>query len=152
VAQTIYIYPVNLPQVMASFTMLGVLVTGPTMVAAVSSGAEDIADEWRKRTPYFEGWYRESIRVDVNAKNVAALSAGVPGGAILAQIYPHHVAGPAEDEQPYRYAGVLEFGGQLGPKQRNAYITAQPSARPGFDAGAPMAKAKIMALIARMFL
>lgn len=149
--RTIIVYPVNLPQVMASFEVLGKVVTGPTVRAAVQSGAEAIADDWRTMAPEFEGYYKDSIRVDMNETNIAALAAGVPAGAILASIYPHRVGGPAEDEQPYRYAGVLEFGGQLGPRQRNAYIPAQPSARPAFDSGAPKARAKIMAALMMFF-
>jgi hypothetical protein len=149
-SRTIYLYPVNLPEINAWFVGMGVIVTGPTMQATVKAGAELIADDWRENAPYFEGWYQESIRVDINNKNVAQLGMGIPTGGVLASIYPHRVAGPAEEEQPYRYAGVLEFGGQLGPRQRNAYIPAQPSARPAWDSGAPKAQTLIIGMLRKL--
>lgn len=125
---------VNGPEVLAAFTKLGLVGSTKVTQPAVAAGAEKIAEAWRSEAPEFEGWFKESIQVDTSGKAIGAALSGSRGDEALAQIYPHPVGGVPEDEQPARYAGVLEFGGTLGPKQHNAVIPANPSGRRAIEA------------------
>jgi phage gpG-like protein len=122
----------NGPQVMAAFAALGTIGTSKVLSPAVKDGAEVIAKQWKAEAPKFEHYFEESIQVDVGGEGTGEIGSDLEG--TLARIYPHPVAGVPDDEQPARYAGILEFGGQLGPRQRNSYIPANPSGRRAIQA------------------
>lgn len=113
----------NLPQYLAQVERWWAIVSPPVLKQAAEEAIEIFEDEWKKLAPYLDGHYQESLRAEVD----------VQGKEVVASVYPHRVAGVPEDEQPYRYASKLEFGGMLGPNQRNAFIPAQPSMRPAFE-------------------
>lgn len=119
----------NGPAFVAQMSRLSLAVSAPVLASAAQAGGEVIRDEWRVLAPELEGHYRDSIQVDVNPSAFGVLARG----EALATIYPHEVPGVPDAEQPFRYAGILEFGGQLSAAQHNAYIPAQPSARPALD-------------------
>jgi hypothetical protein len=120
---------VNAPEVLAAFTKLGLVGSKKVLRPAIAAGAEKIAEKWRDEAPEDMGYFKESIQVDTSGQAIGAALSGADSDEALAQIYPHPVGGVPEDEQPARYAGTLEFGGTLGPKQHNAVIPANPSGR-----------------------
>ena len=109
---------------------------------AIQKAAEVVKEEWRGRIPSgarADGFYRESLRIATRSYDRPSTDRDFPirdrmFKGVAARIYPGRTAGPDDDEQPYRYAGVLEYGGKLGDKQHRSYIPAQPSARPALDA------------------
>jgi HK97 gp10 family phage protein len=114
---------------------------------AVGQGAQVIADEWKRLVPTHEGHYRESIRVTTRSSTMGSEVEGVRvirGASAVVQPRPVGVPDP---EQPFRYAGVLEYGGRLTPAQRSSYIPAQPSLRPAFDNKAEAAVDKVNDII-----
>jgi hypothetical protein len=127
---------VNGPEVMAAFARLGLVGSKKVLSPAIKAGAEILAETWRDEAPEDLGYFKESIKVDMNGKAIGAASAGGGQDEALAQVYPHPVGGVPDDEQPARYAGVLEFGGQLGPAQHNSYIPSNPSGRRAIQASA----------------
>lgn len=117
---------------------------------AVGAGAQVIADEWQSLVPVDKGHYRNAIRVVTRSASQGDGEGGRIISGATASIAPGVVGGVKDDEQPFRYAAVLEFGGTLGPKQRHSRIPAHPSARPAFENKVHEAVDKVEATIAAM--
>lgn len=123
----------NGPQFAAALNALDLKLSRVVARIAVQRGAQVIADEWKALVPVEDGHYRESIRVTTRSATLATGDGGRAIKGASAVIAPRPVGGVPDDEQPWRYAGVLEFGGRLTPAQHGSYIPAQPSARPAFE-------------------
>jgi hypothetical protein len=120
----------------ASLTGMQLKLARVTARVAIKAGGDVLAEAWRERVPVKDGYYRDAITVKTSTQSLGDVDDPMIrrlSGA-MANIYPGVTPGPPDDEQPWRYASVLEFGGHLGPRQNNSYIPAQPSLRPAFDA------------------
>lgn len=122
----------------------------------VVDAAQIIADEWKKNalgtnsTGRGDGYYGNSIRVTSRSSSLSGESGVkiIRGATAVAQ--PRPIGGPPEDEQPYRYAGTLEYGGKLSAAQHGSYIPAQHILTRAFDAKKDDAVRKAEATIATL--
>lgn len=126
--------------------------------AAIKAAGEVIAEKWREKAAALntsgraEGHYAASIGVRTRSQTMDDGGGGrMLRGAnvVIAPYLP--VGGVEDDEHPGRYAGVLEWGGHLGPKQGNAYIPAQPTARPALEEAGPDAVDAVAMHLRRVF-
>lgn len=141
----------NGPQFIAQIEAVEVKVMRLMARSAIKDAAEIVKQEWIMRIPVNTragdkdaGAYMRSLRIRTRSYTKPGDATGDPSivpdrkfKGVAARIYPGPVAGVDEDEQPMRYAGVLEYGGRLTAKQHSSFIPAQPSARPAADAAFP---------------
>lgn len=112
---------------------------------AIKEGAEVIRKAWEgtargvNTTGRGEGHYADALTVTTRSRTMAGDVVGAPrmiSGASAVISPSLTVPGVPDDEQPRRYAGVIEYGGRLGPRQGNSLIPAQFPARKAFEQSA----------------
>jgi HK97 gp10 family phage protein len=123
----------NGPEFAARLLALDLKVGRVVARMAVAKGAEVMRDEWKARVPIKDHYYQNSITYKSQSGSFKDDSGEKVLKGASALIYPGVTPGPDDAEQPWRYAGVLEYGGRLTAKQHYSLIPAQPSARPAFD-------------------
>jgi len=132
---------VNQAQFLGKLNALGLVASRRVLTAAAMEGMEVIKDEWVRSVPVEDGHYRKAVKL---APNVGGLRDALGGvNAAVASVYVGKVGGVPDDEQPDRYAGVLEFGGKLGYKQHGSVIPAQHIVRGTLDRKADEAVEKV---------
>lgn len=130
---------------------LGALDLRLHMVApkALEAAGDTVADKWKSLVPVQDGNYKRAIGVEVHG------TVGGADGDIAVRHLDNLVAHTAhpENEQPYLYAGRLEYGGPgtvtvYGGTQVAAVWRAFPSARPAVDSKREEAIAEASAILA----
>lgn len=124
--------------------------------SVVVEAAQVIADEWKVNalaangTGRGKGYYGNSIRVTSRSSTFGGGDGVrvIRGATAVAQ--PRQIGGPDDDEQPYRYAGVLEYGGRLSPAQHSSYIPPQRILTRAFESKQDEAVAKASQIIAKL--
>lgn len=145
----------NGPQFIAALQAMELKLSRVVARTAVAAAGEVLREEWSERakavdsTGRGEGHYGDSIGVTTRSSTVASGEGRALSGA-SATIAPRQVGGVPDDEQPARYAGVLEFGGTLSEAQHSSVIPPRPSAGPAFEAGAPKAVRAVEGVIRRV--
>lgn len=143
----------NLPQFHAQMLAIEYKVARVVMRSGIKAAAEPIKEKWAELIPNTtgrgEGYYRNSLKVRTRSTTRMGREEDSPGDSNIvnrrvvtggkAVIYPAQVPGVPDDEQPARYAGVLEYGGRLTPAQHSSYIPPRPSARPAVELAGPAA-------------
>lgn len=130
----------NGPQFIAALQAMDLKLSRIVARVAVRASGEVIAEKWRENarslnsTGRGEGNYANSIQVTTRSSTAAG---GEDGVRVLrgasCSISPTLKQPVPEDEQPSRYAAVLEFGGTLGEAQHFSHIPATGIARQAFE-------------------
>lgn len=141
----------NMGQVIARLELLSVATGQDALKDAARAGAEVVATQWAGNVPEDEGNYRASIKAEVASGAINDFVGGHTGrGEAASTVYPHRV-GVEDSQEPFRYAGKLEFGGIVG---RGAYIPpggyARAAAEASEDAAIAAMSSSLLARIAKV--